>query len=66
MPSNKTGKKEFSTIETSKTPVTDTLNITINARISDQNVMARMENTDDNTTAYNGFFTNVYEKVTSA
>ena len=54
------------TIETSKTPVTDTLNITINARISDQSVMARMENTDANTTAYNGFFTNVYEKVTSA
>lgn len=55
-----------STIETSKSPVTDTLNITISARISDQNVMAKMEKSDDNTTAYNGFFSNVYEKVTSA
>lgn len=54
------------TIETSKTPVTDTLNITITARISDKAVMAKMENTDDNTTAYNGFFSTVYEKVTSA
>ena len=54
------------TIETSKEPVTDTLNITINARISDQNVMAKMEKTDNNTTAYNGFFSDVYEKVTSA
>ena len=49
------------TIETSKTPVTDTLNITINARISDQNVMAKMEENGTNTTAYNGFFTEVYE-----
>lgn len=54
------------TIETSKEPVTDTLNITINSRISDQSVMAKLEKTDDNTTAYNGFFSNVYEKVTSA
>lgn len=54
------------TIETSKTPVTDTLNITINSRISDKNVMAKMEASDDNTTAYNGFFSTVYEKVTSA
>lgn len=54
------------TIETSKTPVTDTLNITITPRITDQNVMVKMEATDDNTAAYNGFFTTVYEKVTSA
>lgn len=54
------------TIETSKTPVTDTLNITISARISDGQVKAQMEKTDNNTTAYNGFFTTVYEKVTSA
>lgn len=54
------------TIETSKTPVTDTLNITVSARISDGAVMAKMENTNDNTTAYNGFFSNVYEKVVSA
>lgn len=54
------------TIETSKTPVTDTLNITVSARISDGAVMAKMENTNDNTTAYNGFFSTVYEKVVSA
>lgn len=54
------------TIETSKNPTTDTLNITITPRISDKNVMAKMEKNDDNTTAYNGFFSNVYEKVTSA
>lgn len=54
------------TIETSKSPVTDTLNITITPRITDSNVMAKMEASDTNTTAYNGFFSNVYEKVTSA
>lgn len=54
------------TIETSKTPVTDTLNITIKARITDGNVMVKMEKTDDNTTAYNAFLTNVYEKTLSA
>lgn len=54
------------TIETTKAPVTDTLNISINSRISDGAVMAKLENTDSNNTAYNGFFTNVYEKVTSA
>lgn len=54
------------TIETSKTPVTDTLNITISARISDGQVKAQMEKTDDNTTAYNGFFSDVYEKTISA
>lgn len=54
------------TIETSKTPVTDTLNITITPRVTDKNVLAKMEQTDSNTTAYNGFFTTVYEKVTSA
>ena len=54
------------TIETSKTPVTDTLNITISARVSDGNVMSKMEKTEDNKTAYNAFFSTVYEKVTSA
>lgn len=54
------------TIETTKSPVTDTLNITMAARISDGNVMAKLEKTDDNTAAYNGFFSNVYEKVLSA
>ena len=49
------------TIETSKTPVTDTLNITINARISDQNVMVKMEEDGTNTAAYTAFFDEVYE-----
>lgn len=54
------------TIETSKTPVTDTLNITMKARVSDGAVMVKMTKNDDNTTAYNGFFSNVYEKQISA
>lgn len=54
------------TTETSKTPVTDTLNISIAARISDGQVKAQLEKTEDNATAYNGFFSDVYEKVTSA
>lgn len=49
------------TIETSKTPVTDTLNITINSRISDQNVMVKMEDDGTNTTSYTAFFDEVYE-----
>lgn len=54
------------TIESTKEPVTDTLNITASARISDGAVRVFLEKTSENTTAYNGFFTNVYEKVTSA
>lgn len=54
------------TIESSKSPVTDTLNITIAARITDGQVKAQLEKTDENTAAYNGFFSDVYEKVTSA
>ena len=55
-----------STIETSKEPTTDTLNITANARISDNKVRTFMEKSDDNTTAYNSFFSSVYENVPSA
>lgn len=55
-----------STIETSKEPTTDTLNITANARISDNKVRTFMEKSDDNTTAYNSFFESVYERVPSA
>ena len=54
------------TIETSKTPNTDTLNITASARIHDGKVKTYLEKTDDNTTAYNNFFTEVYESVVSA
>lgn len=54
------------TIETAKTPVTDTLNITAAARITDGQVRVSLEKSDSNTTQYNGFFDNVYEKVVSA
>ena len=54
------------TIETSKEPVTDTLNITASARITDGAIKVFMEKTSGNTTQYNNFFTTVYEKTTSA
>lgn len=54
------------TIETSKEPTTDTLNITASARISDNKVRVFMEKSSDNTAAYNSFFSAVYEKVVSA
>lgn len=49
------------TIETTKSPVTDTLNITITPRIADGNVKAQIEYSQANATTYNGFFTSVYE-----
>lgn len=54
------------TIENSKEPVTDTLNITATARLSDGAVKVFMEKTDENTTAYNSFFNAVYESTISA
>lgn len=54
------------TIETSKTPVTDTLNITASARITDGAVKVFMEKASGNTTQFNNFFTTVYEKTPSA
>lgn len=54
------------TIETSKEPVTETLNITASARITDGNIKVFMEKTSGNTTQYNNFFNSVYEKTTSA
>ena len=56
---------EASTIETSKEPQTDTLNITVAPRIGDHYVRAFMDKTDDNTSAYNGFFNTVYESSIS-
>ncbi len=53
------------TIETSKTPVTDTLNISISPRIHDGEVKVFMEKTEANKTAYEGFFTEVYEQPAS-
>lgn len=54
------------TLETTKTPVTDTINITAAARISDGMVRTFMEETAENKTAYDGFFSAVYEKIPSA
>ena len=49
------------TIENSKEPVTDTLNITATARLTDGAVKVFMEKSASNETEYNGFFTEVYE-----
>lgn len=51
------------TIESSKEPTTDTLNITATARISDNKVKVFMEKTTENATAYDGFFSAVYEET---
>lgn len=53
------------TIETSKNPVTDTLNITASPRITDNKVRVFLEKNDDNATAYDSFFESVYESVIS-
>lgn len=53
------------TIEESKEPQTDTLTIKAMPRLTDKKVRAFMELTDDNATAYNGFFTQVYETPAS-
>lgn len=49
------------TIESSKEPVTDTLNITATARLTDGAVKVFMEETAENAAEYAGFFTAVYE-----
>lgn len=54
------------TIETSKEPNTDTLNITASARISDNKVKVFLEKTTDNAEVYDSFFEEVYEQVISA
>lgn len=51
------------TIESSKEPVTDTLDITATARITDGAVRVFMEKSSTNETAYNGFFEAVYEEA---
>lgn len=53
------------TIEASKTPATDTLNITTAGRVTDGQVKNIMEKSADNVSAYNSYFESVYEKVTS-
>ncbi len=56
---------ENSTIETTKTPNTDTLTIKAMPRLSDDAVRVYLEPTEENITAYNSFFTSVYEASTS-
>lgn len=55
---------ESATIESAVTPNTDALTIKAMPRLSDHMVRSFMEPTADNKTAYDGFFTSVYEKVT--
>lgn len=50
------------TIETSKTPITETLNITCSARITDGEVKYSCE---EGESAYSSFFTSVYESPIS-
>ena len=49
------------TTDTSRTPQTTTLNITAMRRPEDQRTRVEMTKSADNTTAYNGFFSAVYE-----
>lgn len=51
-----------STIETSKTPQTQTINITATPRYSDKNVMVHVE---EGASAYANFFNSVYETTIS-
>ncbi len=53
------------TVENSKEPVTDTLNITATPRISDGQVRTYLEESNENKTAYDSFFESVYEKAQS-
>lgn len=53
------------TTDTTITPQTETMNITVSQRPSDNRVKIAMTETNDNKTAYAGFFTNVYEKTGS-
>lgn len=57
---------EANTKEDTITPQTDTLNITMSARATDQAVKAVLPLTADNVEAYNSFFTQVYEKTTAS
>ena len=55
---------EASTTEDTRTPQTDTLSITATPREDNKNVKAVMTLSDTNTTAFNSFFSNVYEPST--
>ena len=53
------------TIEASKTPQTETVNITASPRSTDSLVRVFIDKTDDNTNVYNNFFGSVYESSIS-
>ena len=52
---------EAATIESSKTPNTETLSISCMPRLTDRAVKCVMTKTTENATAYEGFFSAVYE-----
>lgn len=54
--------QDASTKENTKTPATETLSLKAMPRLSDNAVKACLELNEDNATAYNGFFSEVYEK----
>ena len=53
------------TIDTSKTPQTETVDITASPRATDKLVRVVMEKTTENASAYNNFFSTVYESSVS-
>ncbi len=59
-------KNEAKTMESSKEPSTDSLTITSMARNTDGKVRVLLTETADNKTAYDSFFNEVYEEVTTA
>ena len=54
-----------STIESSKDPQTESVDITAAPRATDKLVRAVLEKTSENAAAYNGFFSQVYETSVS-
>lgn len=54
------------TIEATKEPQTETINITAASRIVDNKVRVFIEEDEDNKAAYDAFFDSVYEEVPSA
>lgn len=57
--------REHATTEDSLSVGTESVTITITPRSTDRAVGAYMERTEDNATAYDAWFTSVYEKVAS-
>lgn len=57
--------QDAATKQASKEPQTDTLELKAMPRLSDHNVKVRMTKSATNETAFNGFFTEVYEGTTS-